>query len=329
MYKRIAIVSTIIFLIIAGNIFADKPLERVANELAVEGETLFNSGDYSSAAGKFKEAVSSFKQAIEQDGIPTDNEKIDKWLFNAYQSYLQGSNFNNAIEIQKERKQLKPNDWKLIKEMAVIYAKYLDNVDAGISELTAFDKNNNSFAAKKLAGSYYNKYKKDKENSLIWYKKAFEQKQDSKVLQNIASLHKDLGNNSEAIKAYENYIKTNPNESKLILTYKNLANLYEELGNNLQAIKFLGKANELKSDDPLLTKLIVLYFDGDDYENAVKKINDLLYLDNSNETAIFYRARINFNKNEKVLAKTDFEKLLNSSVYGRDSSKFIESIESE
>jgi len=206
MNKKIALISTVIFLILVGTVFAEKPLERIANELAVEGETLFNEGDFSGAAAKFEEAISKFDQAVEEDGIPADEEKLSQWLFNSYQSYLQAKDYSGAINIQKKRKSYDPNNWKLIKEMAVIYAKYLKDPDSAIKELKDFDTNNNSFAAKKLVGSYYNKYKEDKQNSLVWYKKAFDQKQDSKVLQNIATLHKDLGNNNEAIKAYENFI---------------------------------------------------------------------------------------------------------------------------
>lgn len=329
MYRKIAILATIIFLLLAGSIFADKPLERIANELAVEGETLFNEGDYPGAAGKFEEAVSTFKQAVTEDGIPADDDKVNKWLFNAYQSYLQAGDFSSAIEIQKQRKEITPNDWKLIKEMAVIYAKYLKDADSAIKELTVYDEANNSFAAKKLLASYYNKYKNDKENSLVWYIKAFEQKQDSRVLQNIATLHKELGNNNEAIKAYEDYIQTKPNESKLVIVYKNLATLYDDLNNDIKAIEYFEKANDLKPDDNITLLLITKHYDAGNYAGANQKIADLLASDPGNPDAIYYRALIKFERGEKQAAKADFEKLTNNSKYGKVASGYIESIESE
>jgi tetratricopeptide (TPR) repeat protein len=329
MYRKIAILASIIFLLSAGNIFADKPLERIANELAVEGETLFNEGDYPGAAGKFEEAVSTFKQAVEKDGIPSDDEKVNKWLFNAYQSYLQAGDYNRAIKIQNQRKELTPNDWQLIKEMAVIYAKYLDDADSAINELTTYDKTNNSFAAKKLIASYYNKYKNDEANSLLWYKKAFEQKQDSKVLQNIATLHKELGNNNEAIKAYEDYIQTEPNENKLIIVYKNLATLYDDLKNNSKAIEYFEKANQLKPDDNITLLLITKYYDAGNFAAANQRIADLLASKPGNPDAIYYRALIKFERGEKDAAKADFQKLTGNSKYGKVASGYIESIESE
>jgi len=236
---------------------------------------------------------------------------------------------SSILEVQMVRKQNSPNDWKLIKEIAVIYAKYIDKPDEAISELVAFDASNNSFAAKKLIGSYYNKYKKDKANSLVWYKKAFDQKQDSKVLQNIATLHKDLGNNTDAIKAYEDFIETKPNESKLVIVYKNLATLYDDLKNNTKAIEYYEKANTLKPDDNITLLLITKYYDSGNYSGANSRIEDLLVSKPGNVDAIYYRALIKFERGEKAAAKTDFQKLVNNSKYGKIASGYIESIESE
>jgi tetratricopeptide (TPR) repeat protein len=329
MNKKIVTISAIVLLVLANNIFADKPLERIANELAVAGETLFNEGKYAEAAAKFQEAVSTFKQAVEQDGIPNDNAKLEKWYFNTYQSYLQISDFNNAIKIQQRRKELTPNNWNLIKEVAIIQTKYLDDADAGIKELIEYNNDNNSFEAKKMIGNYYNKYKNDKENSLIWYDKAFQQKQDSKVLQEIATLHKELGNNSEAIKAYENYIDTNPNENKLVIVYKNLATLYDDLKNNSKSIEYFEKANKLKPDDNITLLLITKYYEMGDLASAKQRIDDLLKSKPGNEDAIYYRALIKFDQGDKAAAKTDFEKLVNNSKYGKVAKGYIESIESE
>ncbi|KQC10086.1 MAG: hypothetical protein APR54_03325 [Candidatus Cloacimonas sp. SDB] len=329
MNKKIVTISAIVLLVLANNIFADKPLERIANELAVAGENLFNEGKFAEAAAKFQEAVSTFKQAVEQDGIPNDNAKLEKWYFNAYQSYLQISDFNNAIKIQKMRKKLTPNNWNLIKEIAIIQTKYLDDADSGINELIEYDNENNSFEAKKMIGNYYNKYKNDQENSLIWYNKAFQQKQDSKVLQEIATLHKELGNNSEAIKAYEDYIKTNPNENKLVIVYKNLATLYDDLKNNSRSIEYFEKANKLKPDDNITLLLITKYYEMGDLASANQRIADLLKSKPGNEDAIYYRALIKFDRGDKAAAKTDFEKLVNNSKYGKVAKGYIDSIESE
>jgi len=329
MNKKIAFISAVILLALVSNIFADKPLERIANELGVEGETLFNEGKFAEAAAKFQEAVSTFKQAVEQDGIPQDKTKLEKWYFNAYQSYLQLSDFNNAIKIQQLRKELTPNNWNLIKEIAIIQTRYLDDADSGIKELIDYDNDNNSFEAKKMIGSYYNKYKNDKENSLIWYKKAFLQKQDSKVLQEIATLHKELGNNSDAIKAYEDYINTNPNDNKLVIAYKNLATLYDDLKNNSKSIEYFEKANKLKPDDNITLLLITRYYEMGDLASADQRIADLLKSKPGNEDAIYYRALIKFDRGDKAAAKADFEKLVNNSKYGKVAKGYIESIESE
>ena len=329
MLKKYGIVIMLILSVLLSNLFADKSLERIANELGVEGETKFGEGNYLKAASKFEEAIAKFNEAVEKDGIPQDEEKISAWLFNAYQSYLNAKDFENAIRIQNKRTKLAPSDYKIVKEKAIIYAKYLGNPDKAIETLTAFDNKYNSFSAKKLAAKYYKEYKKDLQNALVWYKKAFEQKQDSRVLQNIATLHKELGNNKEAIKAYEDYIQTKPNESKLVIVYKNLANLYDELKNTTKSIEYYEKANSLKQDDNITLLLIIKYYDIVNYDKSLQKIELLLQSKPGSPDAIYYRALIKFDRGEKAAAKADFEKLTSDSKYGKTAKGYLESIASE
>ncbi|MBN1948991.1 MAG: tetratricopeptide repeat protein [Candidatus Cloacimonetes bacterium] len=327
MLKRIGILT---FLVILGwTLFAEKPLERIANETAVEGESLFGEGKYIEAAGKFEQALAQLQEAVKADGIPLDEEKVSSWLYNAYQSYLNAREFDNAVRIIDQRIARDPDDYDLTKNKAILLAKYLDKPDDAITVLISFDKSNNSLPAKKLTASYYENYKQDAANALIWYQKAFDQKQDSKILQNIATLHKNLGNNQQAIKAYEDYINTNPDNSKLIATYKNLATLYDDLDNPVKAVEYFEKANALQADDKIVLLLVTRYYDMRNFEKSLQKVNELLKIKPASKDAIYYRALNNYELGQNDLAQNDFEKLVNDSKYGKSAQGFIESIKSE
>lgn len=329
MYRGLKTISVLLIVILAVSLFADKPLQRIANEQGFEAEGFYNSKEFVKAGPKFEEAIKTLEEASIKDDIPLDQAKKDNWLFLAYQSYVQSSNFAEAIRIQNLRIATNSGDYKLIKEKAIIQTKYLKDPDAGINSLIAFDKAKNSFSARKLIASFYKKYKSDDQNSLLWYKKAFELKQDSKVLQKIATLHKDLGNNREAIQAYEDYISTETKETKLNIVYKNLANLYDELGNSSKSILYFEKANNIKSDDKILLRLMIEYFDAGNFDKTLEKATQYNNLKPGNLDSVYYQAMVKYERGDKDGATIEFQKLVNDSNYGKTAKGYIESIKSE
>ncbi|NQV19400.1 MAG: tetratricopeptide repeat protein [Armatimonadetes bacterium] len=327
MYKKVIIVSVLIVMIYSL-LMAEKSLERIANELAAQGDTFFTEGNFTEASKNFENAVQKLNEAVEKDGIPRDNDKISLWLTNAYNSYTNGSDFENAVRVLDERKKLTPTKYDLVKDQAIIYKKYLNNIPKAIEILKAYEDIKQTFNNEKRIGSYYLALE-DYENSLIWYKKAYEQKQDSKVIKNIATLYLKLGDNQAAVKAYEDFIQTNPRESVLAKTYKNMGALYEELKNGTKANECYEKSNALKYDNNITLLLIMKYYDNKYYNKALEKIALLLENKPNNSDAIYYRAMIKFDRGEKDVAKADFTLLLNDSKYKKVAQGFIESIESE
>ncbi len=329
MYKGLKTLSILLLIIMAVSLFAEKPLERVANEQGVEAEDFFKNKDFANAGPKFEEAIATLKEAETNDGIPMDNEKKNKWLLYAYQSYVQSKKFGDAIRVQDLRIAADPGEYKLVKEKAIIQAKYMKNPEAGIASLKAFDAQKSSFNARKLAAKYYKDYMNDNQNALMWYQKAFELKKDSKVLTQIATLHKDLGNNAEAVKAYENYISTETKESKLNTAYKNLAALYEEMGNNSKSIEYFEKALTIKSDDKFVLLLMTKYYDLGNYDKTLEKAAQYSQLKPGNLDSIYYQAMVKYERGDKAGATAEFEKLVNDAKYGKIAKGYIESIKSE
>lgn len=329
MYKGLKTISILLFVVMAVALFAEKPLERIANEQGVEAEGFYQNKDFAQAGPKFEEALATLEEAVSTDGIPMDSEKKEKWLLYAYQSYLQDKDYTNALRVQDMRIATDPTEYKLTKEKAIIQTKYVKDPTSGIATLTAFDAANASFSARKLAASYYEKYLKDNQNALLWYQKALELRQDTKVIQEIASLHQELGNNNEAVKAWEDYIQSETKEAKLNIAYKKLATLYDDLGNNSKSIQYFEKANNLKSDDKIVLLLMTKYFDSGNFDKTLEKASEYSSLKPGNLDSIYYQAMVKYERGDKAGASAEFEKLVNDSKYGKIAKGYIESIKSE
>ena len=328
MNRKKGILISFLIMFILCSLYADKTLERIASELYKEGEDLYNSGKSVEAAKTFESAIAKLREAVKKEGIPLDNEKITYWMELAFNGYLKGKDFENALRIQNERIKLNQGNYKLISTKAKLLKKYLNRIDEAIIVLKNYNNKKRSFKVEKKIGLYYSDLK-DYENALIWYKKAYELKKDSKVIKNIAViLYKYLERNEDAIKAYEGFILTNPKESVLAQTYKNMGSLYEDIGSYSKANVHYEKSLALKYDKDINLKLIISYYDNDNFAMAKEKINQRLGKKSSDADAIYYRAMIKVNEEDKQGAKADFQKLLGGK-YDKSAKGWIESIESE
>ncbi len=328
MYKKFLIITLLLLTLTISNLFAEKSLERIANEKGVEAETLYNAKKFVESAQTFEAAIAKLEEAVKTDCIPLDNEKISRWLELAFNGYYQGKKFENAIRILDKQLELDPTNYTLVNYKSIILKKYLKRVDEAIVVLKKYNTAKRSFKVEKKIASYYTDIE-DYENAVIWYNKAYEQKQDATVIKNIAAIYLKLGKNSEAITAYENFIKTNPNESVLARTYMNLGKLYEDMKNNAKSIENYEKSINLKYNSNIVLGLITKYYDGNSYDKALEKIALLLENKPGNNDAIYYRAMIHFNRGEKEQATADFQTISSDPKYSKLAKGFIESIKSE
>jgi tetratricopeptide (TPR) repeat protein len=328
MYKKILIITVLFLTLTLSSLFADKTLERIAAELYKEGEDLYNSGKSIEAAKAFESAIIKLKEADKIEDIPLDNDKVTYWLKLAFNGYLKGKDFENALRIQNERIRLDQGSYNLISTKATLLKKYLKRVDEAIVVLKEYNTAKRSFKVEKKIASYYQSIE-DYENAVIWYNKAYEQKKDATVIKNIAAIYLKLGKNSEAITAYENFIKTNPNESILAKTYKNLGKLYEDMKNNAKSTENYEKSIKLKYSSDITLTLIMKYYESESYDKALEKIALFLKNKPDNNDAIYYRAMIHFDRGEKKSAKADFQTISSNPKYTKLAKGYIESIKSE
>ncbi len=325
MNKKIILFILATFMV--ASLFA-KSLEREANELGVQAETKYNNKEYTEAGKIFEQAIAKFNEAVKADGIPMDDAKVDRWLELAFNAYFNGKDFENAIRVLNVRAERNPSDYKIVNYQSIIYSKYLKQPLKAIEVLTKYNAQKRSFKVeKKIAGLYVKA--DDFENALKWYEKAYELRQDSGVIKNIAALNLKLNRKVEAVNAYEDFLQTNPKESVLIKTYRNMGKLYEDMDDNRNAIKYYEKSNNLKYQKTVSLLLVGKYYDMKNYDKAKSHIEKILADDPGNDDAIYYRALINYDTGNKAAAKADFQKIGTNPKYASTAKKFIESIDSE
>ena len=97
MLKKVLIITVLLLTFTISNLFAQKSLERIANEKGVEAETLYNDKKFVESAQTFEAAIAKLEEAVKTDGIPLDNEKISRWRELSFNGYYQGKKFENAI----------------------------------------------------------------------------------------------------------------------------------------------------------------------------------------------------------------------------------------
>ncbi len=323
----ILLIMLIMLIICSVPLFAQKSLERIANETGVEGETLYNEGKFLQAAQKFEEAVAKLQEAADTDGIPLDKEKINQWWFYAFNGYFRGEDYEKAVHALDERLKFNPGSWDIINNKAIILKTRLNKVQEAIDVLIDYNKEKRSFQTEKKIADYYADVD-DYQNALKWYENAYELKQDSKVIKNIATLYVKLGDNAKAVQAYEDFLDTNPRESVLIQTYKNMGTLYKDMQEYNKSNLYFEKALELKYDSTINLLLITSYYDLDQYDKCLQKIQQRLNNKANDADALYFRALIKYNRGELNGAKTDFNKLIGTK-YNTQAKGYIESIESE
>jgi len=327
MYKKVYIITLLLVALTISSLFAQKSLERIANENGVEAETLFNDKKFVEAAQSFEVAIAKLEEAVKTDGIPIDNEKISRWLLYAFQGYYQGKKYEDALKVQNERIKLDPSNYKLISTKAKLLKSFLNRADEAIAALIKYNSTKRSFKVEKKIASYYSDLE-DYENALVWYHKAYELKKDATLIEKIAKIYLKLDRNSEAITAYEKFIKTNPNESVLARTYMNLGSLYEDLEDTSNMIINYEKSLSIEYRNEICLKLIPKYYESKKFKAANIIIEKLLNNNPKDASAFYYRGLIKFDSGDIDGAKIDFQKIVDDRAYGTDAKRRIESINS-
>jgi len=328
MKLQIALMLLLTGVLLINTSFAveNKTLERLGNEAAASGDSLFTDHKFTEAAQKYEEAHKLFVRAEEEDNIPL-SDKINQMLSNMVASYYQAEDYENTIRILKIRLEHEPNNDIYARQISQIYEGLLNNSEKAAEVLIEFAKNNENFTVYRTIARLHNEMEKINE-AINWYEKSFNIRQDPDVLQSIALLHHRLGNTKEAIKSYERFLETNPREAVLISVYRNMGRFYDDIGNNEKSIEFFERSNQLRFNRDITLLLLTKYFDKGDYTKARQKANLLLEDNPSNADAIYYTGIIFFEQEKYSEAKEQFMRITGDRRYGNAAKQYIESIDS-
>ncbi len=322
------LLTAMLLLVVAITLFGqDKPPERLGNEAEKAGDDAYTAENFAEAQTQYSEAIKQYNAAVAADKNNRD-EKIDAVKEKLFLAYYKGKKTNEAINVYLDLLKTNPNDEKKILIVAQLYDKGLKQTAKAIEHLKSFDAKKASFTLRKKIAVYYNQLE-NKQEALNWYIKAKELKQDPKVINNIAILYTDLEQIPQAIKEYEDYLKTSPSASSKFKTYKFMGALYEKIKQNQNAAKAYENALGVKYDSKIATKLMVMYFDLNNFGQAKSKIDRILKDDPSDSAAIYYRAQIQYKEGDKQSALANFKKIESDRTYGESAKGFVKSIESE
>ncbi len=321
-------ITVLLLLTAVMMLFAEgKPLQRQALEAVAAGDDAYTAKNYTQAYTKYAEAIEKYRQAEKEESIDLGNmiTDVQDKLFKAY--YF-GEKYNEAIAVYADMLKKDASDIKKVRVIAQIYEKNLKQPAKAIEHLKAWDAKGANFTLRKEIASLYDDMG-NKQEALNWYVKAKEVKQDAKVIQKIAVLYRELGDVPMAIKEYEDYLKTNPSASSKLQTYKNMGALYEMIKQPDNAVKAFENALKVKYDSQIATKLMVMYFDMNNFAQATAKVKRILQDDPADPDATYYQAQIKYKEGNKQGALEDFKKIQNDRKYGESAKGFIKSIESE
>jgi len=327
MIKKAQLVVLLILFVLAAGLFGDKPKERLANEKGVEGENFFEAGQFAECAVAMEEAIQLFNEAVAEDGIPTDEEKIGTWLSIAFSAYYKANDIENALKIQNERIKFAPDDIALYNNKALVLKK-IKRFDEALEVYMYMNSMKPDYKVCKSIAKIY-KGKEDWDNALLWYNNSYNLKQDSKTINNIAVINLQLGRNEAAIQAYKDFLSTKPSSAAMIRTYKNLGKLYEDLGDETNSIMYYKLSLELKYDPLVAMHVIDKFFEMKDYDKCLQDIAAYLEVKPGNAEVVYYRAQILYDRGDKIGARADFEAIKGDPKYKATAIGFIESIDSE
>jgi len=322
-------------------LLAAKSLERQGNESLYYADSLFNTakviGDaskknaqYEEAAKKYEIAIGKYNEAISKENLPLQDKINGILLDKLWKAYYFAHDYEKTVNVLKGNLKLKGNNnietLKLIKQICVKKWKHPEVI---ITLLLQREQNKRTYWAEKTLGFVYKGEKKYNE-ALKWFNKAYELKQKSNIISNIAKINIKLGHEKAAIEAYKNFLKTKPSKTALAKTYNNMGTLYFNLKDTDKAIFYWEKSLSIKFNKDIAINLMVKYYeDKGNLEKSLKKANLLLTKYPQLNHAIYYKAKVYYDEERKAQARKYFSKLSSDREYSKIAKQFIKSIDSE
>ena len=134
---------------------------------------------------------------------------------------------------------------------------------------------------------------------------------------------------SKAIKAYEDYIATEPADYILRKVYKNLGIFYQNMEQIDKAKLAFENSLALKNDKDIAFTVGHLYYDKGDYSTAKQFLQDVLSIDQNNPQAHYYMGKIYREEEQWNKAISEFELIVNNPQLGKFAKEEIDYIKKQ
>ncbi len=327
----VCLIISAIFLIIANFVQAqelsDHDIQQIEYDAGTaynEGVELYNSEDYHGAIDKFLISLEKYRQIDTEENPKT--VRINELYKNLSVLYNMTNQYDRAIEYYNLRMQSEPDNYKIITSLNKIYNN-IGNKDKALQVLIDFDKNFDEYKIKyKIAQIYEGE--NDLINAIKFYSEAFDlNKKKVDILGKVALFYYKIGQDTSAIKVYNDYIATNPEDYILKKVYKNLGIFYQNIGDIEDALQAFEQSNSIKFDKEVSLILGQLYYERGYFKEAKENLAKVRETDSTNPQAHYYFGLIYRKEGKNAEALAEFEMIKTHPTLGPSAKQQIEFIQ--
>lgn len=327
--KKIAIIIVILLMSVSfinAKELTDREVQQIEYDAGTaynEGVELYNSKDYHGALDKFLISLEKYRQINTEENPKT--VRISELYKNLSVLYNMTKQYDKAIEYYNLRMLSEPDNYKIVTSLNKIY-NTIGNQDKALQVLIDFDNNYDEYKIKyKIAQIYEGR--NDIPNAIKYYSEAFAlNKKKVGILEKVALMYHKIGQDTTAIKVYNDYIATKPEDYILKKVYKNLGIFYQNMGNIDDAILAFEESNTTKFDKEVCLILGQLYYERGNYTKAKLNLAKVEEKEPNNPQAHYYLGLIYRKEGKNAEALAEFEKIKNHHTLGPAAKQQIEFI---
>lgn len=327
--KKIATIVVILLMSVSfinAKELTDREVQQIEYDAGTaynEGVELYQSKDYLGAIEKFQISLEKYRRIDTEANPKTD--RINELYKNLSVLYNMTKQYAKAIEYYNLRLQSEPDNYKIVISLSSIYKKVGDGAKS-LEVLTQFDKNYSQYKIKKKIAEIYEE-KNDLKNAIKYYSEAFDlNKKKVDILGKVALMYHKVGHDTSAIKIYNDYIATKPEDYILKKVYKNLGIFYQNIGDIANAITAFEQSNTIKFDKEVCLILGQLYYERGNYIKAKLNLAKVKEKEANNPQAHYYLGLIYRKEGKNAEALAEFEMIKNHHTLGPAAKQQIEFI---
>ncbi|MEA3475227.1 MAG: tetratricopeptide repeat protein [Candidatus Cloacimonadota bacterium] len=327
--KKIAIIIVILLMSVSfinAKELTDREIQQIEYDAGTaynEGVELYNSKDYHGAIDKFLISLEKYQQIDTEENPKT--VRISELYKNLSVLYNMTKQYDKAIEYYSLRLQREPENHRINISLSTLYEK-IGKKDKALQILIDFNKNYNQYKIKSKIAQIYEE-RNDIPNAIKYYSEAFNlNKKKVDILGKVALFYHKIGQDTSAIKIYNDYIATKPEDYILKKVYKNLGIFYQNMGNIDDAILAFEESDSIKFDKEVCLILGQLYYERGNYTTAKLNLAKVKEKEPNNPQAHYYLGLIYRKEGKNAEALAEFEKIKNHHTLGPAAKQQIEFI---